>query len=68
MTLKGSVAEYLSHMQKQQNPEMIVRCLLSSTVFHSVTARTAKNVLATLSQKSQKERTELCIKCDCQTT
>ena len=31
------------------NPEMIVRCLLSSTVFHSVTARTAKNVLATLS-------------------
>ena len=50
------------------NPEMIVRCLLSSTVFHSVTARTAKNVLATLSQKSQKERAELCIKCDCQTT
>ena len=42
MTLKGSVAEYLSHMQKQQNPEMIVRCLLSSTVFHSVMARTAK--------------------------
>ena len=50
------------------NPEMIVRCLLSSTVFHSVTARTAKNVLATLSQKSQKERTEPSIKCDCQTT
>ena len=52
------------------NPEMIVRCLLSrsSTVFHSVTMARAekKTVPVILSQKSQKERTQLYIERECQ--
>lgn len=43
------------------NPEMIGRCLSSSAVFRCVTAR-KKN------QKSQKERSQLYIECECRTT
>ena len=52
----------------RHNPEMIVRCSLSSAVFRSVTARTENNALVAISQKSQKGRTQLCIKCECRTT
>ena len=48
---------------------MIVGHLSSAVVFCGVLARTENiNVLVAISQKLQKERTQLCIECECQLT
>ena len=51
------------------SPEMVVRCLLPSAVFRSVTAGTVNryDVQVALSKKSQQERTQLCIEFECPT-